>query len=48
MIVITGRSEDVEKARDRILKIQSELVCFYYCVSPNVRIFQPLCAYQLN
>ncbi|XP_057372624.1 vigilin-like [Daphnia carinata] len=26
MIVITGRKEDVEKARDRILKIQSELV----------------------
>jgi hypothetical protein len=32
MIVITGRSEDVEKARDRILKIQSELVCFYSSV----------------
>lgn len=29
MIVITGRKEDVEKARDRILKIQSELVCFH-------------------
>ena len=28
MIVITGRKEDVEKARDRILKIQSELVNF--------------------
>jgi len=26
MIVITGRKDDVEKARDRILKIQSELV----------------------
>jgi len=26
MIVITGRKEDVEKARDRILNIQSELV----------------------
>jgi hypothetical protein len=48
MIVITGRSEDVEKARDRILKIQSELVWFYYCVSSNVRIFQHLCAYELN
>ncbi len=29
MIVITGRKEDVEKARDRILKIQSELVCLH-------------------
>lgn len=26
MIVITGRKENVEKARDHILKIQSELV----------------------
>ena len=26
MIMITGRKEDVDKARDRILKIQSELV----------------------
>ena len=29
MIVITGRKDDVEKARDRILKIQSELVRYY-------------------
>ena len=29
MIVITGRKEDVEKARDRILKIQSELVSIF-------------------
>ncbi|EFX88840.1 hypothetical protein DAPPUDRAFT_234231 [Daphnia pulex] len=35
MIVITGRSEDVEKARDRILKIQSELVSI---ISEDVEI----------
>lgn len=41
MIVITGRKEDVEKARDRILKIQSELVgwlAYFY----NFMVLSPL------
>ena len=29
MVIITGRKEDVDKARERIMKIQSELVSVY-------------------
>jgi len=37
MIVITGRKDDVEKARDRILKIQSELVRYYIYLITVIR-----------
>ena len=39
MIVITGRKEDVEKARDRILKIQSELVFGSYTLKGKKKHF---------